>query len=79
MARRQLKVSGGSVYASIKAGELKLEQIEQALLYDLSRTLDLAPGDGNDAVASAVTDFLTRHHAPDDAADALIAAARAWR
>jgi hypothetical protein len=53
VARRQLKVSGGSVYAGIKAGELKLEQIEQALLYDLSRTLDLAPGDGNDAVASA--------------------------
>ena len=56
MARRQLKVSGGSVYAGIKAGELKLEQIEQALLYDLSRTLDLAPGDGNDAAASAATD-----------------------
>jgi len=34
VARRQLKVSGGSVYAGVKAGELKLEQIEQALLYD---------------------------------------------
>ncbi len=78
-ARRQLKASGGPVYAGIKAAELKLEQIEQALLYDRSRALNLAAGDKSDAIASAVADFLTRHGAPDNAADALIAAARAWR
>lgn len=77
-ARRELKTSGGAVYAGIKAAELRLEQIEQALLYDQSHTLDLAPSDSSDAVAAAIADHLQRLGAPENAADALIDAARTF-
>lgn len=77
MARRELKASGGPVYAGIKAAELKLEQIEQALLHAQSFALDLAPRDTGDVIAIALAAYLKRHHAPENAADPLIAAARA--
>lgn len=77
MARRELKASGGPVYAGIKAAELKLEQIEQALLHAQSVALDLAPRDTGNVIAAALAAYLKRHHAPENAADPLIAAIRA--
>lgn len=76
MARRELKAAGGPAYAGIKAAELKLEQIEQALLHAQSRTLALTPREAGDVIAVALTDYLKRHHAPESAADPLTAAAR---
>jgi uncharacterized protein (TIGR02444 family) len=77
--RRELKSADAGAYATIKAAELTLEQIEHSQLFAYAVKLKQSVASPGELLATNVANYLAQKGAPVDLADALLAAARTYR